>query len=135
MQHREFKKGFIVLLSTLILAMIGGMLILSLYDEQIGGTQITSLRNNDYLANALTLSCVEQSIYEVSILPNTIVNNQKLEQGNGYCLYSILGNNNLKEINVESNINNSVIKNTKVFIDRNNLNQNNKIKIISWQEI
>ena len=115
--------------------MIGGMLILSLYDEQIGGTQITSLRNNDYLANALTLSCVEQSIYEVSILPNTIVNNQKLEQGNGYCLYSILGNNNLKEINVESNINNSVIKNTKVFIDRNNLNQNNKIKIISWQEI
>ena len=52
MQHREFKKGFIVLLSTLILAMIGGMLILSLYDEQIGGTQITSLRNNDYLANA-----------------------------------------------------------------------------------
>ncbi len=134
MQLQKIKQGYIVLLSTIILSVVGSIIILSLYNEQISNTLISSLYINKNKAEFLATTCTEQAMYFISVASSTIITNQRLDLNGGYCLFTIFNEGLNKRILSEGNINN-VTKKTSTLIDINNLSPNNKIKILSWQEI
>lgn len=134
MRLQKIKQGYIVLLSTIILSVVGSIIILSLYSEQISNTQISSLYINKNKAASLATACTEQAIYEISIATTTITTNQRLDLNGGYCLYSI-SNEGLNKRIISEGTTNNITRRTSILIDINNLDVNNKIKILSWQQI
>lgn len=134
MQHQKINQGYIVLLSTIILSVVGSIVIFSLYEKQINGTQITSNNINKNKANNLALTCAEQAIYEITVATSTTITNQRIDLGGGYCLFSITNEGLNKRVIGEGDVNNTTSK-ISTLIDIINLDANSKIKILSWQEI
>lgn len=134
MQLIKIKKGYVVLLSTIILSVVGSILILSLYQNQIGGSQITLININKNQASALSLACSEQALYEISMNTSTTTNNSRIDFDNNHCLFSIKNESIYKRIESEGDVNN-IVKKESILINQNNRNSFGKMEILSWQEI
>lgn len=129
-QHRFVNKGFVALISVLIVSAVGVVISVSLLLLGLGSSRTGFALERSNQVKALVNACAEEALQKIKSSPS-FSGSGNISLGGGTCSYTVtnLGGQN-REI-TSSGSRDSVTRKVKITIDK----INPKINITSWQEV
>jgi hypothetical protein len=123
-------KGYITLISVLIIGAMGVAVAVSLIGIGISSSQTVSALERANQAKALANACAEEAIQQIRD-STAFSGNGSLALGRGNCSYEVVNNGGQnRQINISANVDKAA-RNIEINVDQ----INPQINIASWQEL
>lgn len=124
------QKGYIVLITVLVIGAIGVAIAVSVIWLGLGGSKSSFALEQSNQAKALANACAEEALQQIrDSIPFTGTGNLTL--GQGTCTYTVINDGAQNRTITASGAVGTVVRKVKITIDKINPN----INITSWQEV
>lgn len=130
--YNRQQKGFITLISVLVVGAVGVAITLSLIQLGLGSSRTSFAVEQSNQAKALTNSCAEEALQQIRDSVS-FTGSGNLAIGQGTCVYTVANQGGSNRAISASGTVDSIIRKVSIILTVNAINS--RITVTSWQEV